>query len=226
MRRERGVEAAHLHSLATSVLDGDPRPGPLIRPASPSPRHSRRRRRSGRRSSIPFATGCGNRVDGWRRSRDSSPSCRWKPPAGILDSQEQSAVAELVPWTRSWTTSPMRRSWRLRRVYCAQEGHTTAGKVVIRAARPGPLPFPPGLARARADEPERLVAAGAGLRVRPSSAFLCAEGRQLEGSRCTWTSSSYASTIRACPTAGASGRAAPGRVVNIGGGVGSRAALR
>ena len=213
MLRERGVEARSC-TTADVVLDGDPRRvlyrhlfARHVEPSSPL----------GQAFLDPVRHGIWNRVDGWLEIKGLFAELSLQARAGILDPQEQSAVAELVPWTRLLDDIPDAELGD-GDAYVLKKSHDYGGKSVVIGREAGPTAFRQALARARADEPGSWVAQE--LVDAPAiDRFLCAEtgARRLP---LHLDISTYASTIPGVPDGGSVCRAAPGRVVNIVGGGG------
>jgi hypothetical protein len=213
MLRERGVEARTC-TPADVVLDGDPRRvlyrhlfARYVEPSSPL----------GQAFLDPVRHGIWNRVDGWLETKGLFAELSLQARAGLLDPEEERAVAELVPWTRLLDDIPD-AALGDGDAYVLKKSHDYGGKSVVIGREAGPVAFRQALARARADEPGSWVAQE--LVDAPAiDRFLCAEtgARRLS---LHLDISTYASLIPGVPDGGSVCRAAPGRVVNIVGGGG------
>jgi len=213
MLRERGVEARAC-TPAGVVLDGDPRRvlyrhlfARYVEPSSPL----------GQAFLDPVRHGIWNRVDGWLETKGLFAELSLQARAGLLDPEEQRAVAELVPWTRLLDDIPD-AALGDGDAYVLKKSHDYGGKSVVIGREAGPVAFRQALARARADEPGSWVAQE--LVDAPAiDRFLCAEtgARRLS---LHLDISTYASLIPGVSDGGSVCRAAPGRVVNIVGGGG------
>jgi hypothetical protein len=213
MLRERGVEARTC-TPADVVLDGDPR---RVLYRHLFARHVEPRSSLGQAFLDPVRHGIWNRVDGWLEIKGLFAELSLQARAGVLDAEEQSAVAELVPWTRLLDDVPD-AALGDGDGYVLKKSHDYGGKSVVIGREAGPTAFRQALARARADEPGSWVAQE--LVDAPAiDRFLCAEtgARRLP---LHLDISTYASTIPGVPDGGSVCRAAPGRVVNIVGGGG------
>src|SRR3954468_14725590 len=212
--RERGFEA-RTRSPADVVLDGDPHRvlyrhlfARYVEPGSAL----------GRAFLDPRRHGIWNAVDGWLETKGLFAElslCAAR--AGFLTSEERSAVAELVPWTRLLDDIDD-AALGDGDGFVLKKPHDYGGKSVVIGREVGPAAFHQALARARADDAgswvaQQLVDAPAIER------YLCAEtgARRLS---LHLDISTYASLIPGVPDGGSVCRAAPGRVVNIVGGGG------
>ena len=211
--RARGVDA-RTRTPADVVLDGDPH-GVIYRHLFA--RYVEPRSELGRAYLDPVRHGIWNRVNGWLEAKGIFAELSAQVRAPFLSSEEQQAVAELVPWTRLLDDiSDAELGDGEARVL--KKSHDYGGKSVVIGCEVGPAAFRQALVRARADPPGSWVAQE--LIDAPSiERFLCTPAGARR-SPLHLDISTYASLIDGVPEGGSVCRAAPGRVVNIVGGGG------
>ena len=213
MLRDRGIEARTC-TPESVVLDGDPH---RVLYRHLFARNVEQQSKLGRAFLDPQTHGMWNRVDGWLETKGLFAELSVQGHAAFLESEEQAAVAELVPWTRLLDD--------IEDLvlgdgddYVLKKSHDYGGKSVLIGREAGPAAFQKALASVRADPPgswvaQRLIDAPA------LDRYLCTEAgaRRLA---LHLDVSTYATLIPGVRDGGSVVRAAPGRVVNIVGGGG------